>query len=172
MFPRTDDLIFYESLCLHPIPLQGYVPRPFISISLSPPEGDSIHVLPAVSFWKRERYRLSYRPTPVHCREHMLHLVFNPLYRFNFESLIWFVVSIIFRSVVTKKNRSTQDAPAHLLQVRPGGHQHLHQLRGANNDYDNAGTDGGSFGPGVGRGGGHDAAAAVGSGRRGTAVRT
>ncbi len=33
------------------IPLQGYVPRPFISISLSPlPEGDSIQVLPVVSF--------------------------------------------------------------------------------------------------------------------------
>ena len=43
-------------------PLQGYVPRPFISISSSPlPKGDSIQVLPAVSFWKRERYRLSYR---------------------------------------------------------------------------------------------------------------
>ncbi len=26
-----------------------------------PPEGDSIQVLPAVSFWKRERYRLSHR---------------------------------------------------------------------------------------------------------------
>ncbi len=27
----------------------------------SPPERDSIQVLPAVSFWKRERYRLSYQ---------------------------------------------------------------------------------------------------------------
>ncbi len=44
------------------IPLQGHVPRPLISIFLSPPpERDSIQVLPAVSFWKRERYRLSYR---------------------------------------------------------------------------------------------------------------
>ncbi len=42
------------------LPLQGKVPRPFISIS-SPPEGDSIQALPAVSFWKRERYQLSYR---------------------------------------------------------------------------------------------------------------
>ncbi len=41
-------------------PLQGCVPRSFISISLSP-RGDSIQVLPAVSFQKHERYRLSYR---------------------------------------------------------------------------------------------------------------
>ncbi len=41
------------------LPLQGYVPRPFISISLS--DGDSIQVLPAVSFFKRKRYWLSYR---------------------------------------------------------------------------------------------------------------
>ncbi len=61
LFPRKADSIFHESWCLHPIPLQGYVPRPFISISLSPPQGDSIQVLPAVSFWKREHYRLSYR---------------------------------------------------------------------------------------------------------------
>ncbi len=42
------------------LPLQGYVPRPFISISLSP-LGDLIQVLLAVSFWKRERYQLSYQ---------------------------------------------------------------------------------------------------------------
>ncbi len=35
LFPRMSNPIFHESLCLHPIPLQGYVPRPFISISLS-----------------------------------------------------------------------------------------------------------------------------------------
>ncbi len=61
LFPRTADPIFHESLCLHPIALQGYVPRPFILISLSSPEGDSIQVLQAVSFWKCGRYRLSYR---------------------------------------------------------------------------------------------------------------
>ena len=36
LFPRTSDPIFHESLFFHPIPLHGYVPRPFISISLSP----------------------------------------------------------------------------------------------------------------------------------------
>ena len=61
LFPRTANPIFHEFLCLHPIPLQGYVPRPFISISLSSPDGDSIQVLPAVIFWKCGRYRLSYR---------------------------------------------------------------------------------------------------------------
>ena len=39
LFPRTSDPIFHESLFFHPIPLHGYVPRPFISISFSPPEG-------------------------------------------------------------------------------------------------------------------------------------
>ncbi len=32
LFSRTADPIFHESLCLHPVPLQGYVPRPFILI--------------------------------------------------------------------------------------------------------------------------------------------
>ena len=39
LFPRTADPIFHESLCLHPIPLQGYVTNPFISISLTPLRG-------------------------------------------------------------------------------------------------------------------------------------
>ncbi len=56
------------------IPLQGYVPKPFISILLSPlPEGDSIQVLPAVSFWKRERYRLSYRGWALKARHVVSH---------------------------------------------------------------------------------------------------
>ncbi len=41
--------------------LQGCVPKTLHLDLVFPPWGDSIQVLPAVSFWKRERYRLSYR---------------------------------------------------------------------------------------------------------------
>ncbi len=58
LFPRAADPKS-ESFAIT-YPLQGCVLRPFISIWLSP-GGDSIQVLPAVSFWKRERYLLSYR---------------------------------------------------------------------------------------------------------------
>ncbi len=32
-----------------------------LDLAIPLPEGDSIQVLPGVSFWKRKRYRLSYR---------------------------------------------------------------------------------------------------------------
>ncbi len=60
LFPRTADPIFHESLCLHP-PTAGLCPKTLHLDLVFPPEGDSIQVLPAVSFWKRERYRLSYQ---------------------------------------------------------------------------------------------------------------
>ncbi len=60
LFPRTADPIFHESLCLHP-PTAGLCPKTLHLDLVIPPEGDSIQVLPAVSFWKRKRYRLSYR---------------------------------------------------------------------------------------------------------------
>ncbi len=43
-------ILYFMNPYAFTLPRQGYVPRPFISISLSPPEGDSIQVLPAVSF--------------------------------------------------------------------------------------------------------------------------
>ncbi len=63
LFPRTADPIVHESLCLHP-PTAGICPKTLHLDLVNPlwPEGDSIQVLPAaVSFWKRERYRRSYR---------------------------------------------------------------------------------------------------------------
>ncbi len=56
------DLIFHESLSLHP-PIAGLCPKTLhLDLVIPLPEGDLIQVLPAaVSFWKRERYRLSYR---------------------------------------------------------------------------------------------------------------
>ena len=62
LFPRTADPIFHESLCLHP-PTAELCPKTLHLDLVNPiwPEGDSIQVLPAVSFWKRERYRLSYQ---------------------------------------------------------------------------------------------------------------
>ena len=49
-------------LCHH-LPTAGLCPKTLhLDIVISPPPwGDSIQVLPAVSFWKCERYRLSYR---------------------------------------------------------------------------------------------------------------
>ncbi len=58
LFPRVADPKSKSFTIIYP--LQGYVPRPFILISLSP-WGDLIQVLPAVSFRKHKRYRLSYR---------------------------------------------------------------------------------------------------------------
>ena len=47
---------------LHP-PTAGLCPKTLhLDLVIPPPEGDSIQVLPpAVSFWKRERYRLTHR---------------------------------------------------------------------------------------------------------------
>ena len=62
LFPRMADPIFHESLSLHP-PTAGLCPKTLhLDLVIPLPQGDSIQVLPAaVSFWKRERYRLSYR---------------------------------------------------------------------------------------------------------------
>ncbi len=43
-----------------PYPTAGLCPKT-LHLDLVIPQGNSIQVLPAVSFWKRERYRLSYR---------------------------------------------------------------------------------------------------------------
>ncbi len=56
LFPRTADPIFHESLCLHP-PTARLCPKILhLDLVIPLPEGDSIQVLQAVSFWKRERY--------------------------------------------------------------------------------------------------------------------
>ncbi len=60
MFPRTADPIFHKSLCLHS-PITGLCPKTLhLNLVIPLPEEDSIQVLPAVSFRKRERYQLSY----------------------------------------------------------------------------------------------------------------
>ena len=52
---------FHESLYLHP-PTAGLCPKTLhLDLLIPLPEGDSIQVIPAVSFWKRKRYRLSYQ---------------------------------------------------------------------------------------------------------------
>ncbi len=61
LFPRMANPIFHKSLCLHR-PTAGFCPKTLhLDLVIPSPEKDLIQVLPAVSFWKRERYRLSYR---------------------------------------------------------------------------------------------------------------